>query len=262
MKQLHVLITGTTSGIGCGLLEHYAGNNFHVTALNRRTDETGKLRWPGVRFVTVDVRDTAGVAQLIHALAQENDLPDIFVLNAGINRVDNDTHLDLVQFRDTMDTNLYGAINFAAPLTELKSWPHPIKIVAISSTTNYGANPYCLGYYISKIALTRCFQILSDMYSSTPLRFKWVILGPVPTAINSSGDKFPKIMIIIKNLFSATLENAVHTISKFALNNRHQLIYPWKAYFLFRAMGIARLLIPGFYQGQKTLSGEPRHCSK
>ena len=41
---------------------------------------------------------------------------------------------------------------------------------------NYAGNPYGLGYYISKKALTACFDVWSGMYARTDLVFKQVAM--------------------------------------------------------------------------------------
>jgi len=51
-----VLITGTTSGLGRGLLEHYAAAGVKVISVNRRRVAELEDRHPSVRFECLDVR--------------------------------------------------------------------------------------------------------------------------------------------------------------------------------------------------------------
>ena len=258
MTTKHVLITGTTSGIGLGLLEHFARKGVRITAVNRRVDRAWSTPYPQVASQCLDVRDAAAIKNLIWALAKAGELPDLFILNAGINRLDNDSALNLEQFREVLETNFLGVLNFVAPLTELKAWPHRIKVVAISSVTNYIGNPYCLSYYISKKALTESFEIFAAMYCKTNLRFQWVVLGPVPSGIYATSENFPKIMVRIKEIFTVSLDRAVHVIAEFSQSDRRRLIFPMRAYFLVQGMRLLRFLIPGFYRGKKTLGGQER----
>ena len=253
----HVLITGTTSGIGRSLLEHYASRGVVVTAVNRRKDVELESRYPKVKFQQIDVRDAQAVSNLVNELARGNELPDTFILNAGINRVDNDPTFLIDEFREVVDTNLFGALNFVAPLISLKSRPSATQVIAISSMTNYAANPYCLGYYVSKRALTNSFEGLEAMYRKTDLKFKWVILGPVLTGITSSAEKFPKFMSFIKNLFSISQEETVRALVNFSEANQKQLIFPLRAFFLFQGLRLAKLLFPGFYRGKRNLETLP-----
>ena len=254
----HVLITGTTSGIGRGLLKHYVQAGAPVTAVNRHVDPDLEAQYPMVRFQHMDVRDANAIKNLILQLAKEGEIPNIFILNAGVNRIDNDAALDLAQFKEILEINLLGVIHFVAPLTTLGTWARKIKVIAISSSTNYVGNPYCLGYYISKKAVTHSFEVLSAMYEKTNLQFKWVVLGPVPTAIESNSEKFPKTMALVKEMFSVSVDAAVRAIARFASSDRPRLVFPLRSFVLFQGVRLAQRIIPGFFRGRKTLAGRLR----
>ncbi len=253
-----VLITGTTSGLGRGLLQHYAEQAVKVISVNRRRVEALESQYPSVRFECVDVRSAERVESLVRDLAASGDLPDVLILNAGINRLDNDAAFDLPLCREVVDTNLYGALNFIAPLTRVPAAGGQRHIVAISSMVNYAGNPYCLGYYASKKALTACFDVWAEMYAGTDLVFKQVMLGPVQTAIYTMGDRLPRWMVRIKSLCSASLDDTVRAVARFAPTRGRKLIYPWRALPAFGAMRLGRRLIPGFFHGRKTTAGQPR----
>jgi NAD(P)-dependent dehydrogenase (short-subunit alcohol dehydrogenase family) len=253
-----VLITGTTSGVGRALLEHYAKNGVKVISVNRRRVAELESQYPSVRFDCVDVRSAEDVYQLVRGLAASGQLPEVFILNAGINRVDNDESFQLSTYREVIDTNLYGVLNFVEPLTQLPAGPVQRHVVAISSMASYAGNPYGLGYYTSKKTLTACFEVWSKMYAGTDLVFQQVMLGPVRTGIYTMADKFPAWMGWIKNLFSASLDGTVRAVSRFALTRNKKLIYPLRAFPLFGAMRLGQRFVPGFYQGRKTLDGRTR----
>jgi uncharacterized oxidoreductase len=253
-----VLITGTTSGVGRGLLQHYAQRGVKVISVNRRRVAELEAQHPSVRFECVDVRSAESVETLVHELAAAGDLPDVFILNAGINRLDNDEAFDLPLYREVIETNLYGALNFVAPLTRAPAAGVERHIVAISSMVNYAGIPQGLGYYASKKALTACFDVWAGMYAETDLVFKQVMLGPVPTAIYTMADRFPAWMVRMKSLSSTSLEDTVRAIARFASTRKRRLIYPWRALPAFGAMWLGRRLLPGFFEGRKTLDGRPR----
>jgi NAD(P)-dependent dehydrogenase (short-subunit alcohol dehydrogenase family) len=255
-----VLITGTTSGVGRALLEHYAKSGAKVIAVNRRCVAELESHYPSVRFECLDVRSAQDVDKLVRSLADSGQLPEIFILNAGINRVDNDESFQLPLYREVIDTNLYGVLNFVEPLTRLPSIHVRRHVVAISSMTNYVGNPYGLGYYTSKKALTTCFEVWSKMYVGTDLVFQQVMLGPVRTAIYTMADRFPAWMGWIKNLFSASLDGTTLAVTRFARTQKAKLFYPWQALPLFIGMWLAQHLIPGFFQGRKTLDGKTRRA--
>ena len=255
-----VLITGTTSGVGRALLEHYAKDGVKVISVNRRRVAELESQYPSVRFECVDVCSAQDVAELVRGLAASGQLPEGFILNAGINRVDNDEAFQLSPYREVIDTNLYGVLNFVGPLTQLPACPVQRHVVAISSMVNYAGNPYGLGYYTSKKALTACFDVWSQMYAGTDLVFQQVMLGPVPTGIHTMADRFPVWMVWIKNLSSASLDGTVRAVSRLALTRKKKLIYPLRAFPLFLAMRLGQRFILGFFQGRKTLDGKSRRA--
>jgi uncharacterized oxidoreductase len=253
-----VLITGTTSGLGRGLLEHYVGSGVKVISVNRRRVAELEALYPGVRFECVDVRSAQQVDVLVRGLAGSGELPDVFILNAGINRLDNDVTFDLTLYREVLETNLLGVVNFVGPLLQLPAAKVDRHVVAIGSMVSYAGNPYGLGYQTSKRALAGCFDVWSHMYAGTDLVFKQVILGPVRTSIYTMDEKLPRWMLRIRSLSSASLDGAVRAISRFARTRRKKLIHPWRAFAVFRAMRLARVVVPGFLQGRRTLEGRPR----
>ena len=261
MEVERVLITGTTSGVGRGLLELYARGGVEVISVNRRRDRELEAQYPSVRFECVDVRSAEEVDRLVGALAASGTLPDTVILNAGINRVDNDGTFDLAVYREVVDTNLYGALNFIAPLTRLSGPSVERHLVAISSMVTYAGNPYGLGYRTSKRALSDCFTIWSRMYAGTDLVFKQVLLGPVRTSMFTMTDHLPAWVERGRTALSASVAGAASAIARFAPNRRPTLIYPARAFPVFGALALGQRLIPGFLQGRKTLAGKPRRVA-
>jgi NAD(P)-dependent dehydrogenase (short-subunit alcohol dehydrogenase family) len=250
-----VLITGTTSGLGRGLLEHYVAGGVKVISVNRRRVAELEARHPSVRFECLDVRSAPEVDALVRGLAASGELPGVLILNAGINRMDNDEAFDLPAYREVVETNLYGVLNFVAPLIQLPPTEIERHVVAISSMVTYAGNPYALGYQASKRALTTSFDVWSQMYARTDLVFKQVILGPVPTSIFTTEDKLPRWLSGVRRLSSASLNGAVDAVSRFAPTRRKKLIYPWRALAVFGATALARRVVPGFLHGRRTLRG-------
>ena len=258
MAVSSVLITGTTSGLGRGLLRHYARLQVKVISVNRRRVPELEAEYPAVRFECVDVRSAAGVDRLIRELAAAGELPDVFLLNAGINRLDNDHAFDLAAYREVMDTNLFGVLNFVAPLSALPPAGVERHLVAVSSMVKYAGNPYGLGYATSKAALSACFDTWARMRGGIGLVFQQVVLGPVDTGIYTMPDRFPRWMNRVKKLSSVSVERAAGAIARFARTRKKTLHYPARALPLFGAMWMARQLLPRFLVGRIAARGRHR----
>lgn len=258
MKADRVLITGTTAGVGRRLLERYVEGGAKVIAVNRRRVPELESQYPEVRFECVDVRSTEAVAELMNALADAKQLPNILILNAGINRTDNDESFQLSTYKEVVDTNLFGVLNFVQPLTLLPPSATPRHVVAISSMASYVGNPYALGYFTSKRALTACFDVWSRMYADTDLIFQQVMLGPVRTAMYTMDARFPAWMVWLRDAFSTSLESTVAAVCRLANSDRRKLFHPRRVVLLYAGMYICRSLIPGFFRGRKTALGGVR----
>jgi NAD(P)-dependent dehydrogenase (short-subunit alcohol dehydrogenase family) len=206
----------------------------------------------------VDVRSAEQVEQLVAKLAEAAELPDVFFFNAGINRVDNDESFQLASYKEVLDTNLYGVLNFVQPLTKLPRGEATRHLIAVSSMANYVGNPYGLGYATSKSALTDCFEAWSKMYSGTDLVFQLVMLGPVPTSIYTMADHLPSWMGRIRKVFSGSLDGTVRATTRFALTRNKKLFYPKRAVPLYLGMWLGRSLVPHVFQGRQTLAGQTR----
>jgi len=258
MSNESVLVTGTTSGVGRELLDFYAKRGATVISVNRRRVPELEASYPTVRFECVDVRQAEDVASLVRRLADTAQLPEVFILNAGVNAVDNDAAFDLLAFQGVLETNLYGVLNFVQPLTRLAPFERPRHVVAISSMANYVGNPYGLGYTASKRALTTCFEAWSRMYAGTDLVFQRVMLGPVPTAMYTMHRNLPAWMVWVKSAFSTSLDATARAVARFATSRRSRLFHPWRAVPLYCGLWLCQALVPGFFRGTKTLAGQAR----
>ena len=112
-----------------------------MISVNRRRVAELEGRYPSVRFECVDVRSAKDVEDLVRGLTASGELPDVFILNAGINRLDNDEAFDLPLYREVIDTNLFGVLNFIAPLTQVPAVDVERHVVAISSMVTLRRQP-------------------------------------------------------------------------------------------------------------------------
>jgi uncharacterized oxidoreductase len=245
-----VLITGTTSGIGRGLLEHYAKAGWAVTAFNRRSDPETAARFPNARFVLADVRDRAKVEDYFREAAAKGELPELYFLNAGINRGDTYDRFDLGTFQDVMDINLTGVLNFVAA-----AMPHlsdrKAVFVTSSSTSNIFPNPCNLGYFVSKKASAEMFALLDRRYRARGWRFKTMILGPIATNIAVGSTLSSRLQSAVRDFLMMKVEQAVPDIERFVASDATTLYYPKKALAVFLAAAAATKVLPGLYQGSR-----------
>lgn len=78
-----MVITGTSSGIGRGIAEHFVANNYWVEGCSRGP---GTLEIEGYNHTLVDIRDESQVRAWIRSIKKNYGRIDILVCNAGMVR--------------------------------------------------------------------------------------------------------------------------------------------------------------------------------
>ena len=109
LKKKSILITGTSSGLGKSLAEYFSKNN-EVISINKIGSEN--LNINNLENFNINILEYNKVEDLILKLKSENRIPDIFILNAGINKYDNKENFNYENFKDCFETNFYGSMNF------------------------------------------------------------------------------------------------------------------------------------------------------
>nr|MDH4467805.1 SDR family NAD(P)-dependent oxidoreductase [Bacteriovoracaceae bacterium] len=197
-----VLITGTTSGVGKSLQELYLNSGKIVLAINRRLPPGP---WNGnLRNFICNISDAIEVEKIIDNLIETKEIPGLWILNAGINEIDNIEHLDVNQFKKVLETNLYGSLNFIQGL-QLKKIKN-VTVLTISSTSILVPNSASLGYYISKFAIINLCRLLQ--FCDRDNSYKTVVLGPTNTNLNKSLPPMEGLQAKIFNYLSLTSASA------------------------------------------------------
>ncbi|MGE4132077.1 MAG: SDR family NAD(P)-dependent oxidoreductase [Bdellovibrionales bacterium] len=221
--QFTVLITGTTSGLGRGLLEHYYDRGDRVICVNRRSDAELESKFPKAVFKVLDISSRVAVTDLLQELDSKDVKPNLFFLNAGINRPDNTgKNLNFEVFDEVMRVNFDGTISFVAAAQTLGV--RGATFVAISSMAILSPNIGHLSYFLSKYGVAKMFYFLRK--SDLTNRYKTVVLGPVRTNITHLyggpvGWKKKAFSLLAK-----TVNQAVPPITRFAESRRTVLYWP------------------------------------
>ena len=109
-----VIIIGSTSGIGKGLAECFAANNYKVGITGRRKELLIELKDknPDAYLIKViDVTDTSSSIQQLEELTNELGGLDLLVISSGIGEINE--ALDFEIEKQTIDTNIVGFTSIA-----------------------------------------------------------------------------------------------------------------------------------------------------
>lgn len=145
------LVTGASSGIGCACAEALARGGFIVFGTSRHSvppcaDEP-------FRMFSLDVRDDMSVAHCVKSVLSETGRIDVLVNNAGVALVGAIEETTIDEFRNVLDTNLFGAVRMIKAVLPVMRRQGRGRIVNIGSMMAFLPMPYSAAYCASKHAI-------------------------------------------------------------------------------------------------------------
>ncbi len=241
---MHVLVTGTTNGIGKSIVKKLLLKKYNVIGIDKQKHNI----FNNNNFVSVklDILDKNSVLKFIKKLKKNKNVPKYFILSAGINIYDNDQYFDLEIFKKCFDINFYGVMNFVNAIEKLKIKNK--KILSISSTSNIIPNPKALGYFSSKILLNKNFNLLNSNKTND---YKTIILGPVKTKISRKLRKPKGLAGIIYKTIQISAEKAANEIINFMKTSKKNLYFTYFAILIYYLIKFILIFIPSLYKENK-----------
>jgi NAD(P)-dependent dehydrogenase (short-subunit alcohol dehydrogenase family) len=173
------LITGSSRGLGRALAEVVlaAGNRLVATArdvqqLQHLVSRFGDL----VRPVALDVTDPQAVSEAVDAAVSAFGRLDVLVNNAGYGKLGPVEDTSLEEFREQIETNLFGVINVtkaAIPVMRAQRAGH---IIQISSIAARSGPPGRAPYATAKWAVEGFSEVLAKEVA--PIGIKVTVVEP------------------------------------------------------------------------------------
>src|SRR5262252_3444356 len=181
------LVTGGTRGIGAAIVRRLAADGFAVF-LSGRTDDSVRAALDrfakeglSVRGFPADARREEDQRRLVESAAREGGRLDVLVNNAGIGRFAPVDEMEPEDFREVLETNLFGpfyAIRAAAPLMKKVGGGFIVNIASLA-----GVNAFAGGsaYNASKFALLGFSEAAMLDLRHAGVRMATVLPGSVAT---------------------------------------------------------------------------------
>jgi NAD(P)-dependent dehydrogenase (short-subunit alcohol dehydrogenase family) len=142
MDKRLAVVTGANKGIGFEVSRQLARKGLRVV-LTARDESKGKKAFAALQkegldvlFHELDVTEKKSVAAIAKYLEREHDRVDVLVNNAGILLGSYDTSVEDEKealFRDTMETNFYGALRMSQAVMPLMRQHRYGRLVNLSS---------------------------------------------------------------------------------------------------------------------------------
>lgn len=193
------VVTGANRGIGFETCRQLGKQGIQVvlTSRDRAKGEaaTEKLQLEGLEVVyyNLDVVDPVSVAKLGDFIDKRFERLDILVNNAGV-LLDDRANSSILQaktsiIRQTMETNVYGALNLCQVLVPLMQEHDYGRIVNVSSGMGQlsDMNGGYTAYRISKTSLNALTCILADEMKGTNILVNSACPGWVKTDMGGEG---------------------------------------------------------------------------
>lgn len=184
------LVTGASSGIGEALSKLLVTKGYRCVAIARRREKLKALQEQlgGEQKLVAcpcDVSSMEEVFKVSKALREQNLMPNLFFLNAGMTglpALDPKDHGLLQHHQDLFAANYFGVLNWVEAWRDHCLEHNSETVFLVTSSLNaIFAPPGGSAYAASKAAIAKAFEAFDLQYSSQGLRFLASFPGPVAT---------------------------------------------------------------------------------
>jgi len=223
-----IFITGASSGLGEAIAVEFARRGYAVAIAARRLERiaalANRLRDAGAAAVLpleLDVTDFPTIDAALERAARELGRLDIVVANAGVGYSLPVGRGKFEQVRQTIDTNLTGAIatiEFALPRLRAQGGG---QIVAITSVARSRGMPFLGAYSAAKAGLHRYVQSLRAEVRHEPIVVTELAPGYIDTEMNRGVKNRPFVIPLEQG--GALLARAIER----GVRHRYVPMWPW-----------------------------------
>ncbi len=223
---MKIFITGVSSGIGKALFTKLIkqGHNVWGIAKDNLSDDFKNSLAPAKFFYSVcDVSRESDVLNVASEMERLNFLPDVVVLNAGIEKKDLLEGYKNKITKDVFDVNFFGALIWVEFFIDKFLKRGSGKFIAVSSLFAKRPDIDSVSYCSSKSALSMAFRGLYLKYRRKNIFFTNIYFGPVDTNISLSYKKTNNK----KSFFVISPETAAKGIIKAIKGKKSSYYFPF-----------------------------------
>lgn len=177
----HVIVTGTSRGIGRAIAEHFIAAGDRVVGLSR----SGGAPDGVARAVAVDVADADAVTSAVKSAIEEFGPVEVCVINAGVTQDGLAVRMSDEQWRDVLSTDLDGAFYTARAVLSSMIRARRGSIVFISSVSPFIGVPGQANYAAAKAGLVGLARSLAKEVASRSITVNVVAPGLIDTDMTS-----------------------------------------------------------------------------
>lgn len=178
----HVIITGTSRGIGFEMVKLFSEAGHNVMALSRKPESLEALNLKNVQVIACDITKEEELNSIANHIKETWKNVDILINNAGaiLNKPFIDT--SLAELKSVYDTNVFGVAGLIQKvLPFMTSTSHVVNISSMGGVQGSMKFPGLSAYSSSKGALITLTEMLAEEYKEHGPSFNVLALGAVQT---------------------------------------------------------------------------------
>ncbi|WP_283637113.1 SDR family NAD(P)-dependent oxidoreductase [Aquaticitalea lipolytica] len=207
----HIIITGTSRGIGFEMVKQLSKQGHHILALSRNEAPVKALKLKNVTTFPFDLGDAYAYKKVEDFISSTWHHVDILINNAGmlLNKPFAETNIS--DFEEVYKTNVFGVAELTrVVLPFMRQEGHVVTISSMGGVQGSMKFPGLAAYSSSKGAVVTLTELLAEEYKDSGISFNVLALGAVQTEMLE--EAFPGYKAPTSAVDMATY------ISDFALN--------------------------------------------
>ena len=178
----HIVITGTSRGMGYEMVKLFAENGHKVLALSRNDKPVSELSLDGVTAISCDISKPEDLDKIEAFVKSEWQQVDVLINNAGALVNKDFEKISAEEFQQVYGTNVFGVIGLTQKLLPfMKKDAHVVNISTMGGIQGSVKFPGLSAYSSSKAAVITLTELLAEEYKEKGPSFNVLALGAVQT---------------------------------------------------------------------------------
>jgi len=210
----HIIITGTSRGIGLEMVKKFNSKGYVVHALSRNPVPVEDLNLEQCFSYSCDLSDEASIKNTLSSIQKRTSNVEVLINNAGKFLNQSFLESNLEDVKSVYDTNVFGVFALTSKcMNEFSGLKHVVNVSSMGGIQGSVKFPGLAAYSSSKAALICFTELLAEEFKEQPIAFNCLALGAVQTEMLE--EAFPGFQAPV------TAKEMADYITDFAINGHH-----------------------------------------
>ena len=178
----HIVITGTSRGMGYEMVKLFAEKGHKVLALSRNDKPVSELNLENVTAISCDISKAEDLEKVSAFVESKWKQVDVLINNAGALINKDFEKISAEEFQKIYSTNVFGVIGLTQKMLPfMKIDSHVVNISTMGGVQGSVKFPGLSAYSSSKAAVITLTELLAEEYKEKGPSFNVLALGAVQT---------------------------------------------------------------------------------